>query len=140
MKTNKSLSAIAFLIAIFAFGAFSVSAQTVPASEVPKKDVKVGGYKKVEKGDADAKAAADLAVTKKDEELPNSSLKLLKVKKAERQIVAGTNYRMCLHVAENTGTGKDRRFNVTAVVFRGLDNMYELKSWEESASCKFKEQ
>ena len=52
-------------------------------------------------------------------------LKLTSVSSAEKQIVAGTNYRMILRVEGNGSTRQAK-----ALVFRDLQSRYWLKSWE----------
>ena len=56
----------------------------------------VGGYKETSKTDEMVVAAANFAVETQRER--DASLKLVAVKRAARQIVAGSNYEMCLAV------------------------------------------
>jgi hypothetical protein len=78
---NKALSAVVCIIAL----ALAASAQ------------KVGGYQEIPKADASAQAAAIFAVSTKAEEL-KKTIELTSVLKAERQVVAGTNFRLCLKI------------------------------------------
>ncbi len=87
----------------------------------------VGGYKAVANNDKDAKAAADYAVDTQATKA-KKDLDLLDVVKAERQIVAGTNYRLCLKIDED----RNDMSYVQAVVYRNLQNKYELTSWKVS--------
>jgi hypothetical protein len=82
-----------------------------------------GGYAPA-KLTEDVKAAAEFAVQEeaKRESIP---LNLARIPKAEKQIVAGINYRLLLVVERS---GSTREANV--VVFRGLDSRYSLTSWE----------
>jgi hypothetical protein len=82
-----------------------------------------GGYAPAEVG-KDAKAAAEFAVHEqgKREDLP---LNLVTIAKAEKQIVAGINYRLLLIVEQS---GSPRKAKV--VVFRDLNSHYSLTSWE----------
>jgi hypothetical protein len=82
-----------------------------------------GGYAPAELS-GEVKAAADFAVTEqsKRELVP---LKLMRISGAERQIVAGTNYRFIL-IADRSGLARQARVEV----FRDLKSHFWLKSWE----------
>ena len=82
-----------------------------------------GGYATAEVG-KDVKAAAEFAVHEqaKREAIP---LKLATIAKAEKQIVAGINYRLLLTI-ERTGSPREAK----VVVFRDLNSHYSLTSWE----------
>jgi hypothetical protein len=92
---------------------------------------KVGGYKEIPKTDQDALAAADFAVKEKAKE-DETTIELVSLEKAERQTVAGTNFRLCLKVDvdENEDTPTIRK-EVLVVVFRNLKQVFSLTSWEE---------
>ena len=79
-----------------------------------------GGFIQIENHDEQALAAAKFAVTAHD-----PKLKFESIEKVERQVVAGTNYRMTLKVTDN---GKERRAD--AVVWRKLDGQHALTSWK----------
>ena len=64
---------------------------------------KVGGYKQSSKTDAGARAAAEFAVDAQAER-KNLTIELVAVEKAETQVVAGTNFRLCLKI---TTSGAD---------------------------------
>ena len=72
----------------------------------------------------EVKAAANFAVGEqvRREAVP---LKLVNISSAERQIVAGTNYRFVLTV-ERAGSIRQAK----VVVFHDLKSRYSLKSWE----------
>ena len=55
---------------------------------------------------------------------------------AKTQVVAGTNYSLCLWVRqkEHEANPLHRRM-VAALVFQGLDGHYELTSWQEVNTC-----
>jgi len=89
----------------------------------------VGGYKSVAADDPEVSAAARFAVAARGRS-ENSSISLNSVLAAERQTVAGANYRLCLEV-EVEGAAR----NVRAVVYKNLQKQYQLKSWEEAADC-----
>jgi Aspartic acid proteinase inhibitor len=93
---------------------------------------RVGGWKTAEPGDADVQAAAEFAVSAQKEK-QDGPLSLVSIKQAERQSVAGVNYRLCLEVkaADETDAGVESQ-TVQAVVFRSLQNEYRLTSWAES--------
>jgi len=82
-----------------------------------------GGYALAEVGE-DAKAAAEFAVQERAKR-EVISLTLATIAEAEKQIVAGINYRLLLIVERN---GSPRKAKV--VVFRDLKSHYSLTSWE----------
>ena len=91
----------------------------------------VGGYKEVATDDAEVVAAAEFAVGAQGEQ-QNATIKLVSVEHAERQVVAGTNYRLCLKVeVSSEDEGADTTQEAKVVVFRSLKKEYSLKSWEE---------
>jgi len=72
----------------------------------------------------DVKMAADFAL-REESKREVIGLKLVSISKAEKQIVAGVNFRLTLEV--NKG-GSTRVANV--VVFRDLKSRYQLTSWK----------
>jgi hypothetical protein len=88
----------------------------------------VGGYKPAAANDPEVTAAARFAVAARGKS-ENAVITLNSVLAAERQTVAGANYRLCLEVEVEGATQ-----NVRAVVFKSLQKQYQLKSWEE-ADC-----
>ncbi len=54
----------------------------------------------------------------------NKKIRLVSVKKAETQVVAGTNFRLCLLVKDKT-----HMFRVHAVVYRDLGGKFLLTEW-----------
>ena len=95
---------------------------------------RVGGYKKVATDDPGVQAAAEFAVGAQKEK-QDGPLSLVAIKQAERQTVAGVNYRLCLEVeaADETDAGVESQ-DVQAVVYRNLQNEHRLMSWQE-AEC-----
>lgn len=87
----------------------------------------VGGYKVVAKTDAAAVAAADFAVEAQTEK-SGTEYTLEDIVKAERQVVQGSNYRLCLEV----GSGGDDTSFVQAVVYVDLKGNKKLSSWADS--------
>lgn len=117
---RKSLRMMIALIALsVVFGCVIVSlAQNRPI---------VGGYKVAPTDDPEVVAAAEFAASAQGEKEEGTTIKLLSVEKAERQVVAGINYRLCLRV----GIGDDPEdVDVKVVVFRSLQKQYSLKSWD----------
>ncbi len=101
-----------------------------PASSKLGLEAVPGGFSEIEKPDDETLAAAQFAVSARD---PN--LKLKDIEKIEKQIVAGTNYRLTIMVSDH---GKDRR--ALALVLRKLDGQHVLTSWRwvEGASSDAK--
>lgn len=79
-----------------------------------------GGFSSISTTDEWALAAAKSAVSAHDAKLQFQS-----IEHAERQVVAGLNYKLTLRVAD---AGKTRRADV--VVWRKLDGTYALTSWK----------
>lgn len=119
MKTNRNsalmLSAFAVILT-FAAAGFA-------------QGVVVGGYKVVAKTDAAVVAAADFAIEAQSEKT-EKEYTLEEIVKAERQVVQGTNYRLCMEVSAD---GSDT-FYVQAVVYVDLKGNRKLTSWADS-SC-----
>jgi hypothetical protein len=93
----------------------------------------VGGYKVVATDDPDVQAAAEFAVSEQKKKQGEEQVSLVSIEHAERQVVAGTNFRLCLKVskaADEDDAGEEPQ-DVKVVVFRSLKNEYSLKSWEE---------
>jgi hypothetical protein len=88
----------------------------------------VGGFKGVAADDPEVTAAARFAVGAQGQK-ESTTISLLSVVSAERQTVAGANYRLCLEVEAEGGTQ-----NVMALVFKSLKKEYQLKRWE-AADC-----
>ena len=79
-----------------------------------------GGFSGAPAADPQVQAAAKFAVSRQD-----AMLKLISVEQAQRQIVAGLNFRLTLKV-EDHGTNR----LADAVVWRKLDGQHELTSWQ----------
>jgi len=123
--TNSGLAVVAaltFLLLIPAQQAHATSITTlfntgVNATEEPLSDGAIGETD-------DVKAAAEFAVQEQAKR-EVIVLKLRDISKAERQIVAGVNYRLDIVVK---GTGSARKARV--VVFKDLKSHYKLTSLE----------
>jgi hypothetical protein len=81
-----------------------------------------GGYSEV-KTDDETKMAANFAVGEISKKL-NEPLALKGIVSAERQVVAGLNYRLELDLTKN-----NQPYRVRAIVWRKLDGSMELTSW-----------
>ena len=93
---------------------------------------KVGGYKEISKDDAGARAAAEFAVSAEAEKT-GRSITFIAVLGAERQVVAGSNYRLCIKVTSQGVDGEaDATHAVKVVVYQNLKQEYSLTSWEKS--------
>ena len=91
----------------------------------------VGGYKEIATDAAGVKEAAEFAVGAQGKK-ENATIKLISVERAESQVVAGMNYRLCLKVeVASEDEDVDVKQQVKVVVFRSLQKQYTLRSWEE---------
>lgn len=93
---------------------------------------KVGGYKTIEATDEGARAAAEWAVRHQAEK-DETSIELMSLVKAERQVVAGMNYRLCMQV--NMESEDEPVSFVQAVVYMDLKKNYKLTSWAANSTC-----
>lgn len=122
---KKSLQVVIVLVALgVAFGSVIISfGQGRPI---------VGGYKEVATDDPEVQAAAEFAVSEQKKKQDDDALSLVSIEHAERQVVAGTNFRLCLKVAAggDSDEGAEPQ-NVKVVVFKNLKQEYSLKSWDE---------
>jgi len=92
----------------------------------------LGGYQSKAVDDKEVTAAADFAVSKRTEtNSEQEGLELVSIDKAESQVVAGINYRLCLTVSLD-----DEQQQVQVVVFKSLKGEYSLKSWEPKDCSK----
>jgi hypothetical protein len=122
MKRNSSVL-VAIVLALL-LGTVIVSAQ------------QTGGYREIDKADEGAAAAAEFAI-KDESEKKELTYKLVSVAKAETQVVAGINYRLCLKVSyHKQEEDEDATEFVQVVVFRSLQKEFSLTSWTEEACSK----
>ncbi len=103
--------------AIAVFGLFMFSASICSAQMM------VGGFRDAAKTDKSVVGAANFAVAAQSKK-QKTSLTLISVEKAEKQIVAGVNYRLCLAVNSNK-----KNELATAIVYQNLQNQYKLINW-----------
>lgn len=97
-----------------------------------QKDVIAGGYSPISKDDAGVKAAAKYAVKTQGKKM-RATIKLVAVKQAETQVVAGQNYRLCMEVTiKPKGAKTAVTKNVVAIVYKNLKQNLSLTNWEEA--------
>lgn len=104
--------------ALFVFGIFAAGSR-VSAQEI------TGGYGDASVADKDVRKAANVAIASRSRST-GKTLTLVKIVKAEIQVVAGLNYRICMTVRE----GRKRAKTVTAVVYKDLRNRRSLTNWK----------
>lgn len=105
-------------VALFLFGIFAAESR-VSAQEM------TGGYGDASVLDKDVRKAANIAIANRSRST-GKTLTLVKIIKAEVQVVAGLNYRVCMSVRE----GRKRAKTVTAVVYKDLRNRRSLTNWK----------
>ncbi len=88
---------------------------------------KTGGYREIANDDEGAVAAAEFAVNLQSEK-KEMTYKVLSIEKAETQVVAGINYRLCLKVGYKKDEEDASEF-VRVVVYRNLQKQFSLTSW-----------
>ncbi|MBV9217706.1 MAG: hypothetical protein JO053_16180 [Acidobacteria bacterium] len=89
----------------------------------------VGGYGSVDVHDKNVRKAANVAIKQRSART-GRKLTLVKINKAEGQVVAGENYRMCMDVRD----GRGRIRTVTAVVWERIRKPMLLTNWANG--CK----
>ena len=127
MKVN-----LRMLIVCAALG-FIFGAATKNFAQTRMKEPMVGGYNSVAATDAQVVGAANFAV-KTQAKKQQSKIKLVAARRAERQVVAGMNYRLCLQVeVKEKGKKTFVPQTVQTIVFLNLKRKYELTSWAIAA-------
>lgn len=106
------------MLALFIFGAFAAESRAFGQEMT-------GGYSDASVSDKAVRAAANLAL-KSLSRTTGKTLTLVKILKAEVQVVAGLNYRVCHRVRE----GSRRSKTITAVVYKDLRNRRRLTNWK----------
>jgi hypothetical protein len=115
------------VILFVAFTALSGSVFSALAQQPPI----VGNYREASKTDRDVVSAARFAV-KSEKRRQGGHVSLVSIERAEKQVVAGLNYRLCLKVKM-----KGKTEDVTAVVYKNLKQKYSLTSWD--AGCNLQQ-
>jgi cystatin-C len=105
-------------VALFVFGIFAAE------SGVSAQDI-AGGYGDASVTDKDVRSAANFAIKSRSRST-GKTLTLVKIVKAEVQVVAGLNYRVCMTVREGRKAAK----TITAVVYKDLQNRRSLSRWK----------
>jgi Na+-transporting methylmalonyl-CoA/oxaloacetate decarboxylase gamma subunit len=125
---KKRLPSVIIFIALYlTLGVMSELAAQQKKQETPPPQV--GGYQAAPKADPAVVAAAKAAVSERQQK-EGGDLTLVSIKRAETQLVAGINYRLCLKVK-----AKDKSQTVTVVINKTLDDKYSITSWE-TGGCK----
>lgn len=109
---------------VFMIGALYVAVGGVNGSFAQQRPI-VGGYREIAKDAPGVQEAAEFAISKQAEK-QEVSITLVSVEHAERQTVAGSNYRLCLRVKID-----DETQDVKVVVYQNLKREYSLTSWAE---------
>lgn len=90
-----------------------------------------GGYGDAGTKDKEIRHAAAVAV-RQHAKREHQSVTLVKINKAEKQVVSGMNYRICMNVRHGR---RGRVHTVTAVVYQPIRKPMRLTNWEEGG-CK----
>jgi hypothetical protein len=106
-------------LAALVIGAFAVNSQMLAQDEPI-----VGGYGDMSVKSAEALRNARFAVSSRAKRT-GQKIVFVKLLKAEQQVVAGLNYRLCMRVRLN-----GRLRTVTAVVYKNLRNRKSLTNWK----------
>jgi Aspartic acid proteinase inhibitor/Sporulation and spore germination len=92
-----------------------------------------GGYSDASVNDPEVIRAARFAV-REESRRTGRRVTLVAVRRAEKQVVAGLNFRLLLSVRAE-GTARDAR----AVVYQNLQNAYSLSSWDSVGGASTRE-
>lgn len=107
----------------------------IPALAGAQEPPIVGGFASVAVNDPGVKAAAAYAISVAPATPDNKPIKLKSIVAARQQVVAGMNYSLCLRVTAAKFGLFTHGHLVAAKVFHGLDNHYEVTSWEDVKAC-----
>lgn len=94
-----------------------------------------GGYVTRKVDDKEVLTAVKKGIALKAKEM-KKKYKLETLFKAESQVVAGTNYRVCMSIALPRKGDIVEIFKANAVIFKSLQGTYKVLSWEEVDSCE----
>lgn len=125
MKNNLRIGLLLIALGLI-FGAASA------ANAQEMKPPIVGGYGKVSADDRAVVQAANFAV-KTEAKKSKAKIRLVRIKNAEQQVVAGMNFRVCLDVETNASGKKKTSEIAEAVVYKNLKQKYSLISWTKNA-------
>lgn len=116
MKNFLLFGSLLFVLTFVAFAGDSRIAAQEPQM--------TGGYSDSSIRDKDVKNAANFAVKQRSRNVKRN-FTLVSIRRAEIQVVAGLNYRLCMRVRDNRG----RLTTVTAIVYKNLKNRLSLSNW-----------
>lgn len=100
-------------------------------SAAAQADQIVGGYGEADIHSKDVRQAAAVAI-RQHARREHHSVTLVRINKAEQQVVSGMNYRLCMDVRRDR---HGRVHTVTAVVYQPIRKAMRLTNWEEGG-CK----
>lgn len=83
-----------------------------------------GSYRRIATNEKEVRKAAKYAV-KQEQRKSEKRYSLRNIVSAERQVVAGLNYRLCLNLKSD---GEEK--TAEAVIYKNLQQQYALTSWE----------
>ena len=106
---------------------FGVSAANTKVAAQTDEPI-TGGYGTASVTDKEVRKAAAFAVTTRAKRT-GKAVTLVSIRKAEIQVVAGLNYRICMRVRE----GRRAVRTATAVVYRDLRKRMSLTRWKNGA-------
>jgi hypothetical protein len=110
----------------FSLALLAVMAMTFTMAGAQTKPMLLGGYAPASAKSSDVTAAARFAVKARAQTMTGTPLRLLKVRRAEQQVVAGKNYRLCMDVRVS-----GHRQRVLAIVYRDLSQVMSLSQWTD---------
>ena len=117
------------IVSALFFAALTLTCAVVASAQ--KKPPLVGGYKAVAVDNPEVVAAAEFAVGEQGRE-QEMTVSLVSVERAEIQVVAGKNFRLCLKVTLSAeGEDEESEQIVKVVVYKNLQQEYSLTSWAE---------
>ena len=87
----------------------------------------VGGYSVADIASPEVISAVKFAITAKNALPHKRPTKLVSIKTAQSQVVAGTNYKACLVVRQ-----KAKTFTISTTVYRDLSGVMRLTEWTKA--------
>ena len=123
---RKNIFTLLFIALFCLLTGYTAKAQQPPTS---------GGYVEVDVDNKEIAYSVKVALDIKSKET-KENYKLDTIYKAEMQVVAGKNYRVCLSVYVPVEGEANEYFNVQFVLYRNLKGEYKLTKWEEVEECE----
>jgi hypothetical protein len=121
MKKSLLIASMFVALIVIQGNALGVLAQETPI---------VGNYREASKTDREVVSAARFAI-KTEKRKQGGRLSLVSIERAEQQVVAGMNYRLCLKVKS-----KGKTEDVTVVVYKNLKQKSSLTSWDTGCNLQ----